>query len=114
MADHSGRGVSPGILCLQEENVGLRINRRSDQLESYRDKWMYLLKHMHRMEKLPAEVSKLSKEERMAYEASLKANWDIQNACAYVRVFIKHDARSIFFLILVVIIRSIRWHYQLI
>ena len=67
-------------------------------LESSRDKWMYLLKHMHKMDRLPAfldkrvfqkifsiaEVSKLSKEERMAYEASLKAKWDTQNAFAYV------------------------------
>lgn len=65
--------------------------KEEHQLESYRDKWMYLLKHMHKMDKLPefldkrvfqkifhiAEVSKLTTEERMAYEASLKATLEI-------------------------------------
>ncbi|HWV74747.1 MAG TPA: PD-(D/E)XK nuclease family transposase [Pseudosphingobacterium sp.] len=61
--------------------------------------WFYLLKHMSKMEKMPkfldkrvfklifkiGEVSKLKKEERMAYEASLKAKWDTQNAFDSVR-----------------------------
>ena len=58
------------------------------------DKWMYLLKHMSTLDKIPrfldkrvfqlifkiSEVARLRKEERMAYEASLKAKWDTQNA----------------------------------
>ncbi|MFC6101261.1 PD-(D/E)XK nuclease family transposase [Olivibacter domesticus] len=57
----------------------------------------YLLKHMSNMDKIPkfldkrvfklifkiGEVSKLKKEERMAYESSLKAKWDTQNAFDY-------------------------------
>ncbi|HWK57405.1 MAG TPA: PD-(D/E)XK nuclease family transposase [Parapedobacter sp.] len=63
------------------------------------DKWMYLLKHMSTLDKVPtfldkrvfqlifkiSEVAKLRKEERMAYEASLKAKWDTQNAFNAVR-----------------------------
>jgi len=58
---------------------------------------LYLLKHMSNMDKIPkfldkrvfklifkiGEVSKLKKEERMAYESSLKAKWDTQNAFDY-------------------------------
>ncbi|WP_134087976.1 Rpn family recombination-promoting nuclease/putative transposase [Olivibacter sp. XZL3] len=64
------------------------------ELDNERDKWFYLLKHMSNMDQVPkfldkrvfklifkiGTVSKLSKEERMAYEASLKAKWDTQNA----------------------------------
>lgn len=60
---------------------------------------MYLLKHMSTLDKVPtfldkrvfqlifkiSEVAKLRKEERMAYEASLKAKWDTQNAFNAVR-----------------------------
>jgi len=60
---------------------------------------MYLLKHMNTLDKVPtfldkrvfqlifkiSEVAKLRKEERMAYEASLKAKWDTQNAFDSVR-----------------------------
>lgn len=71
--------------------------KEGDELKSERDKWFYLLKHMSKMNKIPkfldkrvfklifkiGEVSKLKKEERMAYEASLKAKWDTQNAFDY-------------------------------
>lgn len=73
--------------------------KEEEELESERDKWFYLLKHMSNMDKIPkfldkrifklifkiGEVSKLSKEERMAYEASLKAKWDTQNAFDTIR-----------------------------
>ena len=63
------------------------------------DKWLYLLKHMSTLDKVPtfldkrvfqlifnvSEVAKLRKEERMAYEASLKNKWDTQNAFDAVR-----------------------------
>ena len=61
------------------------------------DRWFYLLKNMSQMEKMPlyfdkrvfqkvfqiAEVSKLTKEERMLYERSLKEKWDYENVLAY-------------------------------
>ena len=60
---------------------------------------MYLLKHMSTLDKVPtfldkrvfllifkvSEVAKLRKEDRMAYEASLKNKWDTQNAFDSVR-----------------------------
>ncbi|RQP16994.1 MAG: Rpn family recombination-promoting nuclease/putative transposase, partial [Parapedobacter sp.] len=68
--------------------------KEEDGLLTDMDKWMYLLKHMSTLDKVPtfldkrvfqlifriSEVAKLKKEERMAYEASLKAKWDTQNA----------------------------------
>ncbi len=68
---------------------------------------MYLLKHLHELNRLPryldkrvfrkifqiGEVSKLQKEERMAYEASLKAKWDTQNAFAYVEKKSREEGR---------------------
>lgn len=73
--------------------------KEADDLLSDMDKWMYLLKHMSTLDKVPAfldkrvfqlifkisEVAKLKKEERMAYEASLKAKRDTQNAFDTVR-----------------------------
>ena len=73
--------------------------REGSDLLTDTDKWMYLLKHMNTLDKVPtfldkrvfqlifniSEVAKLSKEERMAYEASLKAKWDTQNAFDSVR-----------------------------
>ncbi|MFD2964591.1 MULTISPECIES: Rpn family recombination-promoting nuclease/putative transposase [Olivibacter] len=73
--------------------------KQGDELESERDKWFYLLKHMSNMDEVPkfldkrvfklifkiGTVSKLNKEERMAYEASLKAKWDTQNAFETIR-----------------------------
>src|SRR5690606_38720802 len=73
--------------------------RSGDELLTDMDKWMYLLKHMSTLDKIPtflekrvfqlifqiSEVAKLRKEERMAYEASLKTKWDIQNAFDTVR-----------------------------
>jgi len=63
---------------------------------------------MSKMEKIPkfldkrvfklifkiGEVSKLKKEERMAYEASLKAKWDTQNAFDYAIKKAQEEERS--------------------
>lgn len=73
--------------------------KTGDDLLTDMDKWMYVLKYMHSLDKIPtfldkrifqlifkiSEVAKLRKEERMAYEASLKAKWDTQNAFDSVR-----------------------------
>src|SRR5690606_16650025 len=73
--------------------------KAGNELLTDTDKWMYLLKHMSTLDKVPtfldkrvfqlifkiSEVAKLRKEERMAYEASLKAKWDTQNAFDSVR-----------------------------
>ncbi|MGK6351620.1 Rpn family recombination-promoting nuclease/putative transposase [Parapedobacter sp. DT-150] len=73
--------------------------KTGDDLLTDMDKWMYLLKHMSTLDKVPtfldkrvfqlifkiSEFAKLRKEERVAYEASLKAKWDTQNAFDTVR-----------------------------
>ena len=81
--------------------------KEEDDLLTDMDKWMYLLKHMSTLDKVPtfldkrvfqlifkiSEVAKLKKEERMAYEASLKAKWDTQNAFDSVRREGKEEGR---------------------
>ncbi len=61
------------------------------------DKWLFLLKNLSRLEKIPAvlnkrifqrvfkiaEVSKLTKEERVMYSASLKAKMDYEGSIAF-------------------------------
>ncbi|MGK6353021.1 Rpn family recombination-promoting nuclease/putative transposase [Parapedobacter sp. DT-150] len=80
--------------------------KTGEALLSDMDKWMYLLKHMSTLDKIPtfldkrvfqlifkiSEVAKLRKEERMAYQASLKAKWDTQNAFDSVRREAKEEA----------------------
>lgn len=67
------------------------------QLETGLDKWFYLLKHMSRLEKVPAvlnkrifqkvfkiaEVSNLTKEEKEMYDSNLKAQWDYEDSIAF-------------------------------
>ena len=64
-----------------------------DTLETDLDKWLYVLTHMSKLDKLPvylrkpifeklfdiAEYSKLNKEERTMYDVSLKRRWDEYN-----------------------------------
>src|SRR5690606_26930372 len=59
-------------------------------LETDLDRWLYVLKHMSKLEKLPvflrkpifqklfevAEYSNLTKEEQVMYDAALKRKWD--------------------------------------
>jgi len=66
-------------------------------LQTDLDRWFYLLKNLSRLERVPlyfdkrvfqkvfqiAEVSKLTKEELMLYENSLKEKWDYENVLAY-------------------------------
>jgi predicted transposase/invertase (TIGR01784 family) len=63
------------------------------------DKWLFFLKNMSRMDKLPvylrkpifeklfniAEYSNLTKEERNMYDSSLKYKWDNKNVIDYAR-----------------------------
>lgn len=74
-----------------------KFTKAEAELQTDLDRWFYLLKNMSRMEKMPlyfdkrvfqkvfqiAEVSKLTKEERMLYERSLKEKWDYENVLAY-------------------------------
>jgi len=67
--------------------------RSEAECETDLEKWLYVLKHMHRLDKIPllfskpvftrlfkiAEVSKLNKEEKHMYDVSLKYKWDQEN-----------------------------------
>lgn len=71
--------------------------KTEDQLNNNLDKWLYVLKNMSRMEKIPlfvrkttfekvfsiAEYSNMTKEEKTMYNAALKRKWDNQNVLDY-------------------------------
>ena len=70
-----------------------KFNKKLDELETERDKWMYLLTNLEFLERLPeelqskifrkvmgiAELVKLQKTDRQAYEESLKKHRDLKN-----------------------------------
>jgi len=76
-----------------------KFDKPATALDNAMDQWLYVLKHLHRMEKIPvflrksvfaelfkiAEMSNLSASERMAYDVSLKRKWDWQNSLAYAK-----------------------------
>jgi predicted transposase/invertase (TIGR01784 family) len=69
------------------------------ELETDLDKWLYVLKNMSQMEKIPvylrksifeklfsiAEYTNLTKEEKTMYDSSLKYKWDNKNVVDYAR-----------------------------
>ncbi len=70
-----------------------KFTKTLDELETHFEKWLYAFKHLHRLQKIPeklrdkiflkffnaAELSHLSSDEYMIYEASLKEYWDRHN-----------------------------------
>ena len=75
------------------------FTKQEDELKSELDNWLFLLKHMNNIDKLPlflrrpifkklfdiAEVSNLNKQEKMAYDASLKQARDLYAVTEYAR-----------------------------
>ena len=73
------------------------FDKSEQELTTNLDKWVYLLKNMHLLDKLPeflnegifqkvfniTEMSKLTKEERMRYERDLKTKSDYEGGIAY-------------------------------
>jgi len=71
-----------------------KFNKTLDELETKFDKWLYVLKHLDTLDRIPAkikdkifhklfkiaEISKFSKEELMQYEGSVNAYRDIKNS----------------------------------
>lgn len=71
-----------------------KFNKSIDQLETRFDKWLYVLKNLHKLDRLPeklkeevfekvfevAEISKFTKEEYISYEDSLKYYRDLKNS----------------------------------
>ena len=76
-----------------------KFTKTIDQLETHFDKWLYILKNLHKLDRLPerlkekvfekvfavAEISKLSKQEYQNYEDSLKIYRDLQNSIETAR-----------------------------
>ncbi|EHQ24585.1 Rpn family recombination-promoting nuclease/putative transposase [Mucilaginibacter paludis] len=74
-------------------------------LETDLEKWLYVLKNMSQMEKIPlylrkpifeklfniAEYSNLTKEEKNMYDSSMKYKWDNQNVLDYARQEAKQE-----------------------
>lgn len=71
-----------------------KFNKSIDQLETRFDKWLYLLKNLHKLDRLPdnlkegifekvfeiAEISKFTRDEYISYEDSLKYYRDLKNS----------------------------------
>ena len=69
------------------------FNKTEADLATMQDKWLYVFKHLHRLDKLPAkfqehifrklfkvaEIANFSQEERQSYENSLKYYRDLKN-----------------------------------
>ncbi|HEY8930081.1 MAG TPA: Rpn family recombination-promoting nuclease/putative transposase [Mucilaginibacter sp.] len=98
-------------VCLSNRNTGeifydklgytyielLKFVKEEDKLETELDKWLYVLKNMSRMDKIPvylrkpifeklfsiAEYTNLTKEERTMYDSSQKYRWDNKNVLDY-------------------------------
>lgn len=75
----------------------VKFVKEEGELDTDLDKWLYVLKNMSRMKKIPlylrktifeklfniAEYSNLSKEEKIMYDSSRKQKWDNENALKY-------------------------------
>jgi predicted transposase/invertase (TIGR01784 family) len=75
----------------------IKFAKTDNELESDLDKWLYVLKNLSRMNKLPvylrkpvfeklfsiAEYINLTKEEKTMYDSSQKRRWDNQNVLEY-------------------------------
>jgi predicted transposase/invertase (TIGR01784 family) len=78
------------FIYLQMPNFG----KTEDELETHFDKWLYVIRNLHRLQDRPAklqervfeklfglaEIGKFGYEERMAYEDSLKVYRDLKNS----------------------------------
>ncbi len=78
------------------------------ELETDLDKWLFVLKNMSRMDKLPvylrkpifeklfniAEYTNLTKEERNMYDSSLKYKWDNKNVIDYAKEEARGEGRE--------------------
>ncbi len=71
-----------------------KFNKSIEELETHYDKWLYVLKNLHKLDRLPenlkekvfervfevAEIAKFSHEEYLSYEDSLKYYRDLKNS----------------------------------
>ncbi|WAC15284.1 Rpn family recombination-promoting nuclease/putative transposase [Dyadobacter pollutisoli] len=76
-----------------------KFSKTESELVTELDNWFFLLKNLSKLDKIPvflrkpvfsklfniAEVCKLNKAEKMAYDASLKYKWDWANSLDYIQ-----------------------------
>lgn len=82
-----------------------KFNKSIDQLESRFDKWLYIIKNLNKLDRLPdklkeeifeklfevAEISKFTKEEYISYEDSLKYYRDLKNSLDTAKLEAKEE-----------------------
>ena len=82
--------------------------KAEDELETGLDKWLYVLKNMSRMDKIPvfvrktifekvfsiAEYSNMTKDEKTMYNSALKRKWDNQNVLDYAVKTAKEEGKK--------------------
>ena len=71
-----------------------KFTKSVDELETHYEKWLYILKNLHKLDRLPenlkeqtfekvfevAEIAKFSRDELLSYEDSLKYYRDLKNS----------------------------------
>jgi len=95
--------VQQGLIRIFYNGLGyiyielIKFVKKEAELKTDLDRWLYVLKNMSRMKKMPlylrkpifeklfniAEYSNLTKEEKIMYDSSLKRKWDNENALDY-------------------------------
>ncbi len=82
-----------------------KYNKSIDELESHFDKWLYILKNLHKLDRLPsklqenvfekvfevAEIAKFTREEYISYEDSLKYYRDLKNSLDTAKLEAKEE-----------------------
>jgi predicted transposase/invertase (TIGR01784 family) len=85
-----------------------RFRKEEADLETHFDKWMYVLKNLHRLQDIPrklqekifkklfeqAEIAQLTPDEMRTYEESLKTYWDNYSVLETARNEGKHEGRQ--------------------
>jgi len=89
------QGTITELTYLKNENLGTtELNRKVDELETRFDKWLYLIKNLHKLDRIPeklkekiflklfdtAEIANFSQQEYQDYENSLKYYRDLKNS----------------------------------
>ena len=82
-----------------------KFNKSIDELESHFDKWLYILKNLHKLDRLPsklqenvfekvfevAEIAKFTREEYISYKDSLKYYRDLKNSLDTAKLEAKEE-----------------------
>ncbi len=85
-----------------------RFAKAESELSTELDKWLYLLKNLSKLDKIPAvleesvydkvfriaEVCNLNQEEKMAWDAYLKVKWDNENSMEYAKKEAMREGRE--------------------